>query len=921
LRHETPSPAASAGIAKARASESPVAASHIAQPGIARRISTVAKIRAAQKPTHTQQEPAEPALAATSWATAPSSATSPSPVTSRSHKGSPQQWDAPLQLSGAPGVDGVTSPSGETPNVASIDVSSVDLPLWSVPSDPAPAGVTSAAARASQSDSLGPTFLTAAPSESVAAAPLSPPASSNEPQEDALVEIASAARATDVELADIDVADVDESDAEIIGVAEATGVARPTLDVPPPPGVAAATGANLALSDEAPTVYTRLDALAWECHTSQWAGRALELLRQFDAGLAVGNVDSVVAAMRSLSHEADQLASTAQSEQLSADIRRARHALVRSTDAWRLAVAVQSGTAGELALAERRDSRRLAERLRELTTAIDDDQVAKAWREYLMLDVITSLSVPQPPVSLEDYRDVVEQTVRRLDGRGLSARQREYVSQQRFAALASELKTWVAEPVDAHEFLTQIDAYERTRLPSQARRVARDLRHLSVSSDAEVQQLGKRMEAHYRNANLRIVIAAGLVSRLLPTLPETDSPVRQRIMDADVRGWQHTETNLSARLVPDAERLHVVLEAEGSVTANTHAHSGPATLRNSSVANFQVQKPLLHSAEAISTEPAAVTVDARICLRDVATALDIIPLVGGITRHIVEQQALEQQAAVRRIMQRQVASEVSRRVDELADEKLVAMNQAIQQRFFEPMRSLGLAPAMVETRTDEQRMTLRMRLASDNQLGSHTPRPRAPSDSVLSIQIHDSAINNLIEQFNLEGGTFTPDELRALVSEKLNREPGADDGPTPDTSDVRITFASEDPVRIRCEDGLVHVRLAFGRFERGDKVWQNVVAQADYRPRIEGFTVRLEREGTTQLSGAMSRRQRVALRTIFAKVLPRQRELANVIPKSVDTTQITDLEITQLVLADGWIGVAVGPRHADVAALATPAAR
>ena len=52
-------------------------------------------------------------------------------------------------------------------------------------------------------------------------------------------------------------------------------------------------------------------------------------------------------------------------------------------------------------------------------------------------------------------------------------------------------------------------------------------------------------------------------------------------------------------------------------------------------------------------------------------------------------------------------------------------------------------------------MNVRLRLASDHQLSGHTPRPRAMAGSLASLQVHESLLNNVLEQLRLEGRTMT----------------------------------------------------------------------------------------------------------------------------------------------------------------------
>ena len=66
------------------------------------------------------------------------------------------------------------------------------------------------------------------------------------------------------------------------------------------------------------------------------------------------------------------------------------------------------------------------------------------------------------------------------------------------------------------------------------------------------------------------------------------------------------------------------------------------------------------------------------------------------------------------------------------------------------------------------RLTVRLRVASPNQLGGHTARPQAPSDSLGSVQVHESAINNALDQLHLASRTFTLPELYQHLARATN---------------------------------------------------------------------------------------------------------------------------------------------------------
>ena len=169
----------------------------------------------------------------------------------------------------------------------------------------------------------------------------------------------------------------------------------------------------------------------------------------------------------------------------------------------------------------------------------------------------------------------------------------------------------------------------------------------------------------------------------------------------------------------------------------------------------------------------------------------------------------------------------------------------MNERVFDPLNSLSLDPQLVAAETTPKRFTMRLRLAGEDQLGGHTPRPQAPADSLASVQIHESVLNNGIQRLQLNGRTFTLPELSKHVAARLNRPMPWEINP--DHADVKITFAEKDAVVVRCQDGQLVLTLSIAQLSKPPRKWKNFQIQAFYRPEVEGRSAQLVRDGVIQL--------------------------------------------------------------------------
>ena len=155
------------------------------------------------------------------------------------------------------------------------------------------------------------------------------------------------------------------------------------------------------------------------------------------------------------------------------------------------------------------------------------------------------------------------------------------------------------------------------------------------------------------------------------------------------------------------------------------------------------------------------------------------------------------------------------------------------------MDRLAIEPTLVAAETTPQRFIMRLRLAGQDQLGGHTPRPLAPADSLASIQVHESALNNVLERLDLDGHSFTMPQLSQHVAHTFNRSLPEDTNP--DHQQVHIRFAKQDAVRVRCSGGRVRSRWP-SPLSKAPRQWSDFRVRAYYRPEVHGRTVEMVRD-------------------------------------------------------------------------------
>ncbi|MFM8733663.1 MAG: hypothetical protein ACKOC8_00480 [Pirellulales bacterium] len=487
-----------------------------------------------------------------------------------------------------------------------------------------------------------------------------------------------------------------------------------------------------------------------------------------------------------------------------------------------------------------------------------------------------------------------------------------------------EMADGLAAVTAGREVARLLDAVERFEThPSAGDGAAvRDaLGTLIAAAPEPARGIGRALNDHYLAPNVRIAINEQFVERMLPTSTISTGPLQDYVLGRKVRGTKTVEQSVNVRFAPHPAEIRLNLLVNGEISSRTVTEAGSVAIHSQGQSSFMVFKPIHVSPRGLELGEARGTASNQTRLADIETSFDAVPLMGPLVRGIARNQHDENLGEATREVNMKIVSRACREVDQQTGPQLEALASQIRERFWSPMDRLGLRPTAVALETTEQTATARIRLAGDAQLAAHTPRPRAPSDALLSMQVHESSVNNACGQFGLAGSRMSLEQLTKHICGKLGLPPTVpDDLP----EGVEVQFAAVDPIRIECRDGLVHVVVRLDALESGRRSnWYDIVAQVAYRPVPAGMQVHLEREGPVQLSGPGHKgRMEFGLRTIFGKMFPKERPVKLVPEKMLSNPRLAGVQAVQATTADGWLAIALAaPTAAGTAGGSATASR
>ena len=653
---------------------------------------------------------------------------------------------------------------------------------------------------------------------------------------------------------------------------------------------------------------TKLAELEPSC--ADWAARTRSELDRLAALPALGDrgAAAILQRLSALAEESREIARGLSGEESRSRLLRAGFAIVRRLAIWEPAYRAAGGAPSApvppgMAAESRQRLRTLVARVE---TELPRTGDVGSWRTYLLLDNLHG-EIDRDGGNDENLRLVARELLYRLHSTQLSDVQAGFLQGPAFDNLSHELKAVATEPADLPAVLGAVEAYEHQDHAAAAIRMADLYDRLRWSTNPHVAELAAAINTYYRNANVRVAVSAELVNRLLPAAQVVSEPVVDRIQNAHVEGESQTSTKVHLVLLPTRGRWEFGIEANGDVNSSTTSYSGPARFYQNAWSNFRARKRLTVDRRGIRLFQAEAQANADTQLNDFETEFDGIPLLSGLARAIARNQYEQKSPAARHEVEGKISYRASAELDKQVADRLEKSKRDFQRQLVQPLQKLELEPTAVDMETTQERLIARYRLAGRDQVSAYTPRPQAPGDSLLSVQIHESALNNVLSHLKLEGRRV---DLITLYKEMTSRfsekqVPVPEDIP----DDVFVTFAEEDPVRVDCQEGRVRLTIQLQSLEEGGDVrWRNLSVIANYKPDSEQRDANLVRDGIFELPKTTRTRDRVALSAIFGKVLNRNRKLNLINERIAKSPKLADQQVTQFVIHDGWIGVALGPK-------------
>jgi hypothetical protein len=286
-------------------------------------------------------------------------------------------------------------------------------------------------------------------------------------------------------------------------------------------------------------------------------------------------------------------------------------------------------------------------------------------------------------------------------------------------------------------------------------------------------------------------------------------------------------------------------------------------------------------------------------------------VIGNLVRARAQKE-YESTAAQRKVeVEAKMAARAQSRFEEEAAPLVQALDANIEKYLRGPLGQLELHPEITVERPAEGQLNARIRIAGEHQLAGHTPRPRALAGSMASLQVHESALNNMLQQLRLDGRTMTATALGAEINRKFGTSVRYDEEKS---GRLTISFAEKDAVRVRLAGGRLTYMIHLARLRGGTQSWSNFEIHVPYVAEPYKSTVQLRQVSEPELIGRLSNRSKLLIQGILTNFF----DIDNPIelrPTFLRDEQLRGLErgyadthVKQIVIEDGWMGFSMTRR-------------
>jgi hypothetical protein len=372
------------------------------------------------------------------------------------------------------------------------------------------------------------------------------------------------------------------------------------------------------------------------------------------------------------------------------------------------------------------------------------------------------------------------------------------------------------------ELAKHLKAWSATPTTDSALEVAANLAW--IESARQAPEMAQLVHAEFGQPNMRGHIGIEILEAMLASEKDVDetAPIDDCILGTSIHGEGRTvgQTHVALGDNPSAGFFDVVMQ--GTNTAQNVGWHRPVWVYSTSTTQLGTCKRFWIDEDGVHGLPTV----ARAC-----TDTNIYAIHDIKCRRLVERfawrRAMKQKGEVDAIASDHAADRAAERCDERAVPHVDEANSNYEKKIRQPLGDRLIFPHDLAFSTTVQAIHIAGFETMLSQLASPTPAPAMSGPSEGSMQMHESAINNMAATV-LGGMRMTEDMFQKTIKEIVGKVPDQLK-PDPNQEPFTVVFPREDPVTVAFTDNGFTVTLRGHDFISGDRHLRDTNISATYK--------------------------------------------------------------------------------------------
>ena len=345
--------------------------------------------------------------------------------------------------------------------------------------------------------------------------------------------------------------------------------------------------------------------------------------------------------------------------------------------------------------------------------------------------------------------------------------------------------------------------------------------------------------------NIHLEVAEDLLAPAVNRPVDQVQPVDDVVLGTRIRGTGHTTGNVRLDFVPSGEKAVFDIILGATNISHTRGTQGPVTVNSRGVTAIDARRRIFLDEFNVAAAPVEASADTN----STVTGLGINARFGKrLIRRIATKKIAESKAQAESIAEGKARDRIRTQFGEQTEPAVAQMRDQFQQKVRAPLQARGLYPESFHMHTTDRHLRIVARKSLAGQLAAFSSPPAANADNIITAQIHESAVNNILEE-KLGGKVVTQDDVTRIAKEQNLKMPdslGSD--PDAEQKTWAITFAKYRPVTVATSESRVKVTVRGDKFVSGERSFPGMDIAAVYAVGQGPKGPVLVREGNVQIS-------------------------------------------------------------------------